>query len=71
MTRNYYTTVNYKPDHYTCSSIIYNYDFGEYVSMADMAERIISDWKFDEKCRKNAENRDKTNKYKKGLTKNE
>ena len=40
-------------------------------SMADMAERIISDWKFDEKCRKNAENRDKTNKYKKGLTKNE
>ena len=71
MTRNYYTTGNYKTNHSTCGSIIYNYDFDGYVSMADMAERIISDWKFDEKCRKNAENRDKTNKYKKGLTKNE
>ena len=71
MTRNYYKTGNYKPDYSTCGSIIYSYDFDGYISMSDMAERIISDWKFDEKCRKNAENRDKTNKYKKGLTKNE
>ena len=34
--------------------------------MADMAERIFSDWKFDEKCRKNAENRDRNKNYKKG-----
>ena len=66
MTRNYYITGNYKPDHSTCSSIIYNYDFDGYVSMSDMAERIISDWKFDEKCRKNAENRDKNKNCKKG-----
>ena len=66
MTINYYITGNYKPDHSTCSSIIYNYDFDGYVSMSDMAERIISDWKFDEKCRKNAENRDKNKNYKKG-----
>ena len=52
MTRNYYRTGNYKTDHSTCSSIIYNYDFDGYVSMTTMAERIISDWKFDEKCRK-------------------
>ena len=52
MTRNYYRTGNYKTDHSTCSSVIYNYDFDGYVSMTTMTERIISDWKFDEKCRK-------------------
>ena len=52
MTRNYYTTENYKTDHSTCSSVIYNYDFDGYVSMTSVAERIISDWKFDEYCRK-------------------
>ena len=57
MTRNYYRTGNYKPDRSTCGSVIYNYDFDGYVSMADMAERIISDWKFDEKCKKNTINK--------------
>ena len=52
MTENYITSSNYKVDHSTCGSKIYNYDFDNYVSMADMAERIISDWKFDERCRK-------------------
>lgn len=63
MTGNYYTPMNYNREHTTCSSRIYNYDFDGYVSMADMAERIISDWKFDEKCRKAAKN---SNKNKKG-----
>ena len=67
MKRNYYTTGNYKSDHSTCGSVIYNYDFDGYVSMADMAERIISDWKADEKCRKNAESRDNNKNYKKGI----
>lgn len=67
MTRNYYRTVNYKPNHSTCSSVIYNYDFDGYVSMTSMAERIISDWKIDEKCRKNALNRDRNKDYKKGV----
>ena len=62
MTRNYYTTGNYKPDHSTCGSKIYNYDFDGYVSMADMAERIISDWKLDEKCRKDIETGKRGNK---------
>ena len=56
MTRNYYRTGNHKPDHSTCGIVIYNYDFDGYVSMTSMAERIISDWKFDEKCRKLANN---------------
>ena len=66
MTRNYYTTGNYNANHSTCGSVIYNYDFDGYVSMASMAERIISDWKFDEQCRKNAENRNRNKNYKKG-----
>lgn len=67
MTSNFYRTRNYKPDHFTCSSIIYNYDFDGYVSITSMAERIISDWKIDEKCRKNALNRDRNKDYKKGV----
>ena len=57
MTRNYYRTGNYKPDRSTCGSKIYNYDFDGYVSMTTMAERIISDWKFDEECLKLAKNK--------------
>ena len=62
MTENYYTTGNYKPDHSTCGSKINNYDFGGYVSMADMAESIISDWKFDEQRRKDIETGKRGNK---------
>ena len=62
MTRNYYTTGNYKPDHSTCGRKICNYDFDGYVSMADMAERIISDWKFDEQRRKDIETGKRGNK---------
>ena len=56
MTRNYYRTGNYKPAPSTCGSVIYNYDFDGYVSMVSIAERIISDWKFDDKCRKLTKN---------------
>ena len=59
MTGNYYTPINYNRKHTTCSSRIYNYDFDGYVSMVSIAERIISDWKFDEKCRKLANNNTK------------
>ena len=59
MTENFYIIGNYKPDYSTCRSLIYNYDFDGYVSMADMAERISSDWKFDEKCRKATNNKQK------------
>ena len=62
MKRNYYRTGNYKSDHSTCGSVIYNYDFDGYVSMKDMAERIISDWKFDEQRRKDIETGKRGNK---------
>ena len=67
MKRNYYRTGNYKPDYSTCGSVIYNYDFDGYVSMSDMAERIISDWKFDEERRKDVSNRDRNKDYQKGV----
>ena len=66
-TTTFYRTGNYKPDHSTCGSQIYNYDFDGYVSISDMAERIISDWKFDEERRKDALNRDRNKNYKKGV----
>ena len=67
MKRNYYRTRNHKSDHSTCGSVIYNYDFDGYVSMSDMAERIISDWKFDEERRKDVLNRNRNKDYKKGV----
>ena len=63
MKRNYYRTGNYKPDYSTCGSVIYNYDYDGYVSMASMAERIISDWRFDNRCNKNVEIVNKNNNY--------
>ena len=66
-TTTFYRTKNYKPDHSTCGSAIYNYDFDGHVSISDMAERIISDWKFDEERRKDALNRDRNKNYKKGV----
>ena len=55
MAENYYTTRNYKPNHSTFGGRIYDYDFYGHPTMSDIAERIMSDWKFDEKCRKNIE----------------
>lgn len=62
---NFYTTGNYD-NNSTFGGIIYNYDFDGYTSMADVASDIISNWKFDERCKRNAENRDKQKNYKKG-----
>lgn len=51
MTKNYYTSSNYT-DRTTFGGNIYNYDFDGYNSIADIASRIITDRKFDERCRK-------------------
>ena len=67
ITKTFYKTGNYSVDHSTCGSQIYNYDFDGYVSMSDMAERIISDWKFDEERRKDVLNRNRNKDYKKGV----
>ena len=69
MTRNYYRTGNYKPDHSTFGGIInfsdFCTDYNRSEKSKSWAERIVSDWKFDEHCRKKIENRDRNKNYKK------
>ena len=74
MTENYYTSSNYV-DHTTFGGVIYDYDFNsEYVGKSNakegssIARRIASDWRFDNTCRVQAENRDRQVKWKKGIT---
>lgn len=64
-TRNYYTTTRNYADHSTFGGYVYNYDFDGYNSLSSIAERIASDWKFDIRCKQNAENRDRNKNYKK------
>lgn len=48
---------NYK-NQYTYGGVINQSDFNtEYEGSRNMAERIVSDWKFDIRCYKNAKNR--------------
>lgn len=71
MTRNYYTTGNYKTDHTTFGGTINFSDFctdhNRSEKSKSWAERIMSDWRFDEQCKKNALNRDRNKNYKKGV----
>ena len=68
MTRNYYTTVNYRTDHSTFGGTINFSDFctdhNRSEKSKSWAERIVSDWKFDEQCKKNMENRNRNKNYK-------
>ena len=60
MTRNYYTTGSYNPDYSTFGGTINFSDFctdhNRSEKSKSWAERIVSDWKFDERCRKLANN---------------
>ena len=71
MTRNYYTTGNYKTDHTTFGGTINFSDFctdnNRSEKSKSWAERIVSDWRFDEQCKKDALNRDRNKNYKKGV----
>lgn len=60
MTRNYYTTPSNYADHTRFGGNVYNYDFDGYTPMSVIADRIISDRKFDDKCRKLEENNKRT-----------
>ena len=68
MTRNYYRTGNYKPDYSTFGGIInfsdFCTDYNRSEKSKSWAERIVSDWKFDEQCKKNMENRNRNKNYK-------
>lgn len=59
MTEKYYNTHIYGTDDRTFRGLIYNYDFEGPLTMSDIAKRIIADWRFNEKCSKNTENREK------------
>lgn len=48
--------------HNTFGGRIYEYDFDTEHYNGSMARRILSDWRFDEQCRKNCENRERNNK---------
>lgn len=65
--KNYYTTSSNYADHTRFGGTICASDFcTDYEGTRNIASRIASDWKFDERCRKNAENRDRAKKLKKG-----
>lgn len=65
-TRNHYTTSSNYTDHSSFGGYVYNYDFDGYISMSEIAARIISDRKFDKLCKINSEQRTKYKNYKKG-----
>lgn len=62
-TRNYYTTRNY--DHSTFGGEFNSFDFEGHHTMASMAAKIESDFRFDKQCKLNVINRDKNKNYKK------
>lgn len=62
MTETYYRTGNYKVDHTTFGGELSLFDFEGHRTLSNMAEKIASDLRFNEMCRKNWEN----NKNKKG-----
>ena len=70
-TTTFYRTENYKPDHTTFGGTINFSDFctdhNRSEKSKSWAERIVSDWRFDEQCKKNALNRDRNKNYKKGV----
>lgn len=56
MTETYYRTGNYKVDHTTFGGELTLFDFEGHRTLSNMAEKIASDLRFDETCRKNWEN---------------
>ncbi len=66
---DFYRTENFNVDHSTFGGIIHLSDFEtdhrgkDNNNGSTIAQRIISDSKFDERCRKNIENRERNKKY--------
>lgn len=57
MTMKIYQTPNYNTDHSAYGGEITLFDFEGHHTLSSMAEKIASDRKFDEKCRKRQLNR--------------
>ena len=68
MTETSRRTQNYKIDHSTFGGVIqssnYCTNYPRHRSTRSIASRIISDWNFDEQCRRNAKAREKEKQYK-------
>lgn len=55
MTNSFYKAKIPFADHTTFGGKIYHSDFDRKTTLSEMAEKITSDRKFDQQCRKNAE----------------
>ncbi len=66
---NFYRAERFKVDHTTFGGLIIlsdfetNYRSNNHQNGSSIAQRIVSDLKFDEQCRKNIENRERNKKY--------
>lgn len=65
-TRSYCTPTRNIADYHTFGGLIYPSDFDRRSSMSDIADRIISDAKFNYACKQNAINRENKKLYKTG-----
>ena len=71
MKKTYHTTPSNYANHTTFGGLICYSDFNtEYrkdasISGSSIAKDILSDWKFDQKCKKNIEDRNRQKNYKK------
>ena len=57
-------TGTYKHDPTTFGGYVYEYDYDGYLSMSEIAGRILADMNFDKQCKLNAVQRDKYKKNK-------
>lgn len=55
---------NYKQNNSRFGGVIYRGDFDEYHSLTNIAARIASDLRFDERCRKNIKMRESSKEIK-------
>lgn len=58
-----YTTMPHHAYHNTFGGTVYRGDFDARPSMSDIASRILSDFKFNEQCRTNAERRQQAKQF--------
>lgn len=65
-TKNYCTPTRNIADHHTFGGIIYSSDFDRCTSMSDIADRIMSDIRFNYACKQNANNRENRKLHKTG-----
>ncbi len=72
MTSKFYNTKTFNENHSTFGGLIYPSDFNtDYQAKNNtngsaIAQRIVSNWKFDKQCKLNAENRSRNKDFKKG-----